>query len=464
MKKSFLILSFTTCTLLSCGSSDDTSGPADTTPPELTIANILAGDGIVDDAEANAFVISGTSNAENDQTVSLSLSDNLNNLTASASVMNGQWSTLGIDIQSLSDGPITISANVSDKAGNRAETAESEVLLDQNDLQINITTPIALDDLIVSAESKVLKVYGTTDAANGQTVRLFFSDGENRFSQTTTVNNGTWVSPQTNLVNLNDGDISISARVEDTNGEAAQVRVSEIPLDKSITPPAPSQEGTIFLSSTIMTQEDASTLMTVTANGIGTRTMYDRRTASFNQEEARLFNATYSDGFTIEIQVNPEFTATEALQEAEKYGREVGRLPKVLKRDAETMWIHKGEELFGGGNNNFLIHTGTTATVYEPRGILLETLVHEGSHTSLDAYIKDDPDWQYAQTADGTFISEYARDNPDREDIAETFLLYIAYKYRPETLTETLRTFIKEAVSYRMDYFDKQNFELAPFH
>ena len=34
------------------------------------------------------------------------------------------------------------------------------------------------------------------------------------------------------------------------------------------------------------------------------------------------------------------------------------------------------------------------------------------------------------------FISEYARDHPDREDIAESFLPYLAVRYRPERLTD----------------------------
>lgn len=469
MRKVYYSSLATICLLsMSCGDGgdkDETPGPdVDNTPPTLSIASTIAGDNIVDETESSAVIVSGTSDAENNQVVSITITDNTLNITGSATVTSGQWTSSGIDISTLSDGPISIVANVSDAAGNAAETASGEITLDQNDLQIAITQPIALDDLIVLAESRVLKVYGTTDVSDGQTVTVRFSDGVTSVNVAAQVSNGAWGIPKINIENLADGNITISARVSDTNGDATQVRVSDIPLDKSILPATPSVEGTIFLSSTIMSQNDETTLTSITPNGVGTRTMYDRRSESFGQVQARLFNAVYSDGFNIEIQVNPEFTETEALTEATKYGTEVGRLPKVLKRDALTMWIHKGEEAFGGGNDNFLIHTGQSENIYEPRGILLETLIHEGAHTSLDAYIKDDPDWVYAQEADGTFISEYARDNPQREDIAETFLLYIAYRYRPESLTEQLKTFIKEAISYRMDYFDKQDFELAPFN
>ena len=469
MKKYLNIIVISSILIIgSCGGGEDEPTPAptlsDTTPPTIAIASSLAGDNIVSDTEATSLVVVGSSDAENNQTVGLSLSDNVATITASAIVQNGAWTSDGIDISAMIDGPILITADVSDAAGNEAESAQKEITLAQDDVAVGITQPIALDDKIVLAESRVIRVYGTTGAKDGQTVTISFTDGANTVTTTGQVSGGSWVSTQTDLRNLTDGNITISASVANAAGRVSQTSVNNIPLDKTIAPPAPSRAGTIFLNRNIMTADDPSTYVSLNPNGQATRTMFDRRTNSFNQETARLFNATYSDGFNIEIQVNPEFTQAEALVEAEKYGTEIGRLPKVLKRDVQTLWIHRGEELFGGGNNNILIHTETTANVYEPRGNLHETLIHEACHTSLDSYIKDDPEWLYAQTADGTFISEYARDNPNREDIAETFVLYIAYRFRPEVLSETLKTFIEEAMSYRMDYFDKQNLDLAPYN
>ena len=52
----------------------------------------------------------------------------------------------------------------------------------------------------------------------------------------------------------------------------------------------------------------------------------------------------------IEVQVNPEFGEAGALAVAEKYSRVVGRLPAFLLTDVDTIWIHRGNEGFGGGN------------------------------------------------------------------------------------------------------------------
>ena len=147
--------------------------------------------------------------------------------------------------------------------------------------------------------------------------------------------------------------------------------------------------------------------------------------------------------------------------EAEKYAIVIGRLPTSLRQDVQTVWIHKGVNLFGGGNNNLLIHIGQSV-LYENDGILEETLVHEASHTSLDATHANAPGWINAQQEDPTFISTYARDNPTREDIAETFLLYLAVKHRSDRISESLKETIANTIPNRIKYLDNQKWNLHP--
>ena len=61
-----------------------------------------------------------------------------------------------------------------------------------------------------------------------------------------------------------------------------------------------------------------------------------------------------------------------------------------------------------------------------------EVFVHEAAHTSLDGRIYDTDEWYDAVTADGKFISDYAREFPEREDIAETYLVWFATRYRKD--------------------------------
>lgn len=224
----------------------------------------------------------------------------------------------------------------------------------------------------------------------------------------------------------------------------------------------PPFNGTIFLDPDIITAKDPTTFESVRATGRGVRTMFDRRVNGWVQKNAFLFEATYNGGLHIEIQVNPEFENEEAARkEADRYAPVIGQLPTALRKDVRTSWIHKGVQPFGGGNNNLLIHTGQ-AERYERDGILEETLVHEASHTSLDAQHARSEGWQEAQQKDVSFISTYARDNPSREDIAESFLLFLAFEHRRDRISDKLATTILDTMPHRLAYFRAQNLELHP--
>ncbi len=224
----------------------------------------------------------------------------------------------------------------------------------------------------------------------------------------------------------------------------------------------PPFSGTIFIDPDIITPLDPSAFQAVGEAGRGLRWMFDRRVNDWVYLNAFLFNSSFDDGLSIEVQVNPEFgSAALALVEARKYSEVIGRLPTALRADVATVWIHKGTQPFGGGNHNLLIHTGQ-ADQYSASGILEETFVHEASHTSLDAAHANTPEWLAAQTADPEFISTYARDFPTREDIAESFLPYLAVRYRSERISAALGETINQTIPNRIAYFDNQTFAMHP--
>ena len=226
----------------------------------------------------------------------------------------------------------------------------------------------------------------------------------------------------------------------------------------------PPYSGTIFIDPDIITEEDISTFIEAPYAGQGVRTMYDRRVNNWITVTAYLFDATFNDGLTSEIQVNPEFGSSDsAFIEAEKYGIEIGRLPTALRDDVETVRIHRGTQPFGGGNNNILIHIGQ-ALNYINDGILEETLVHEAAHTSLDENHAASSGWLTAQIMDGEFISTYAQDNPDREDIAESFLPYLAIRYRSDRIDQSTFEIITQTIPNRIQYFDDQLFDMYPIN
>lgn len=226
---------------------------------------------------------------------------------------------------------------------------------------------------------------------------------------------------------------------------------------------SPPFDGTIFITGDIITQEDPSLFQSLSYSGTGVRTMFDRRNGGrWVTLEPHLFPTIFSDGLTTEIQINPEFSAEEAAIQAEKYAFLIGQLPTELRKDVETMWIHKGEEAYGGGNKNILVHTGMT-TFYENfgTGIVEETLIHEAAHTSIDGMTYGTQEWLNAATDDGNYISTYAADYPFREDIAELFLLYIAVKYFPDRISNTIANKTLSSSLNRILFFDNQGYDMS---
>jgi hypothetical protein len=217
----------------------------------------------------------------------------------------------------------------------------------------------------------------------------------------------------------------------------------------------PPFSGTVFIDPDVLTAQDPSTFVQVVAAGVGSRQMFDRRANSGAGDwiivDALLFNAFYTDGEAIEIQLNPEFDVADAEVKANFYGHAIGQLPSLLRIDVQTVWIHKGDKAFGGGNNNILIHTDAAGYHGE---WLEETIYHEACHTSLDSRLANSPQWLNAQSLDGEFISTYARDNPTREDVAESCLLHFALRNNPDRISTKNLALIESTIANRLAVLD----------
>lgn len=234
---------------------------------------------------------------------------------------------------------------------------------------------------------------------------------------------------------------------------ALRILLSTFCLTATTVQAEPPYQGTNFVANGIITADDPSAFVSLTHTGQDARYMFDRRPNDWIQLKPFLFMATFSDGLRIEVQVNPEFeTVAAAEAEAMRYMHAVGQLPTLLRKSVRTMWIHKGKELFGGGNENLLVHQDQ-GTDYIRSKVLEETLFHEAVHTSIDPTYADDPKWLAAQIADGEFISTYARDYPTREDLAESMLLAFAVTHRSDRLPPEVRDTIVQTMPNRIAFF-----------
>ena len=227
--------------------------------------------------------------------------------------------------------------------------------------------------------------------------------------------------------------------------------------DFALEPGAPPFEGTAYISPRVIDSNDPSSFRNIEYAGRGTRDIFDRRIGAWTRAEVFLFDVQYS-GRELEFQVNIEFGSVEAARrQVDTYAPAFGQLPAFLMTGAREVEIHGGDENHGGNTHNgtFHIHSGQGETDIR-NGFLEEVLIHEAAHVSLDRLHAMTPAWRAAQEADAGFVSNYARDHPDREDFAESVLPWYAVRRRSERLDAATRTAILEQIPNRLEYFDQQ--------
>ncbi|MHC2335486.1 Ig-like domain-containing protein [Bradyrhizobium sp. USDA 4454] len=248
--------------------SDSHSIVVDETPPTIAISTI-AGDNRLNLAEsASNLTISGTSTGvENGQTVSVTL----NGHTYTGTVTNNAWSVTApaadLAHAQLPDGSYSVTANVSDLAGNPATQASKTLTVDETPPTIAISAISGDNRLNLAESASNLTISGTsTGVENGQTVSVTL----NGHTYTGTVTNNAWsvTAPAADLAHaqLPDGSYSVTANVSDLAGNPATQASKTLTVDE--TPPTIAI-GTIAGDNRLNLAESASNLtISGTSSGV----------------------------------------------------------------------------------------------------------------------------------------------------------------------------------------------------
>jgi len=178
--------------------------------------------GILNDAEDNATVLSGTvNNVEVGDTVFLTVTD-ANNLSLDfqATVQpGGTWSTTE-DLSSLAPGTLTLNATTTDDAGNPASASATI----EHDPNATITvTSLDQGDVINAQEAPATVVNGTVvDVEAGRTIQVEITDGVSTVTTTAVVQSDlSWAADPADLSSLADGPLTIDVSVFDQAGNEA---------------------------------------------------------------------------------------------------------------------------------------------------------------------------------------------------------------------------------------------------
>lgn len=195
----------------------------DTIAPNVEVTQI-AGDGIINIPEqAGGFTVSGTSNAEEGQLVTV-LIDGVAATNTGTVDANGTWtvSILPADVAGLINaGTPAFTARVQDQAEN--ETTSAPVTAN-----VNLTEPtIAITQIggngfinINEQDADGITVTGTTNAEDGQHVEVTLTQGGTTATTTVQATGGTFTAPFTpaQLADFTDGAITATATVENSIG------------------------------------------------------------------------------------------------------------------------------------------------------------------------------------------------------------------------------------------------------
>ena len=232
----------------------------------------------------------------------------------------------------------------------------------------------------------------------------------------------------------------------------------------------PPFSGTMWDLPNLITSSDYTIYSTSSYQGIETRLFYDKSIPDFINYPAHIYKVNFGDDLSIDFEIYTEFTQEEAGNIEQKYAPLIGQLGKDLRRNIKSFEFLKGEEVASAQRSddlnyaNITFHTDWLTNLVETRpdgDKTEELLIHESAHLSIDPYVYGQQGWTDAVNLDGNFLSTYAKDNPDSEDVAETFQAYIAVKFFPDRISNSLRDTILSVCLNRFKYFDSLNLDLS---
>ena len=195
-------------------------------PNTIQIITPIESDNVINLSEQSSVDIYGT-NILPTSSVLVTATDGTNTLQFNAVVSGSTWSVTSVDLSSLKDGPIVITAVETDAAGNVGPAATVNISKDTlSPSSLTIDTPIAEDNIINNSEKSTVIVTGS-GVESQATVVLTFTDSFGKSVRANAIITGaSFAIPPTDLTSLADGTITITAVETDKAGNSAAVSVS----------------------------------------------------------------------------------------------------------------------------------------------------------------------------------------------------------------------------------------------
>jgi hypothetical protein len=184
--------------------------------------------------------------------------------------------------------------------------------------------------------------------------------------------------------------------------------------------------------------------------------MPDKRHDDLLADNVHVFQASFADGTDVGIWVHPDVgTQLDAEGMAEPVMQAVAKLPRPLRELLGHVVIHKGDETaFSEDEGRFFVLYSDNIESRISTDDLEETVFHESVHATLDVPHASSADWIAAQMADANFVTEYAAENPEGEDMAESALFAWAILKHPGRLPASVEDSVRTLIPNRLTFFE----------
>ena len=197
--------------------------------------SVAADDQVTNLAESTDVSLSLSGIDSDAASVSVEITDGANTVNADATNDGSGWVVADQDLSSLADGALTVSATVTDAAGNSAPAVSASLTLDTSaDLGDAFTVSVAADDQVTNlAESTDVSLSLSGIDSDAASVSVEITDGANTVNADATNDGSGWVVADQDLSGLADGALTVSATVTDQAGNSAPAVSASLTLDTS---------------------------------------------------------------------------------------------------------------------------------------------------------------------------------------------------------------------------------------
>ncbi|MFP4846033.1 hypothetical protein [Winogradskyella sp. PE311] len=247
--------------------------------------------------------------------------------------------------------------------------------------------------------------------------------------------------------------LTLSCSDENSNTNPNDNEISDDDGNQSVNP--------LFVNSIVSTNidfirdDDSDAFMNIQFIGQEDKEMPDSRTDELFDTGTYIFEVNFSNGEQIEIWAHSSFDSEVVAQEyANKLTGRLGKLPDFMRNELSHVVLHNGDAgAFAESESNFFVIYSINIDLRISNNDLEETVFHESVHATLDADYLLNSEWLQAQQTDDTFITEYARDNSDKEDLAESALFAYTMIKNPGRLPSNVETWITTNIPNRFAFF-----------